>query len=216
MIVVLVLSYSVLEAGYYLFIGAKAGVEAALETPLKKESKRSAHKDFMNMKYISLLPEKFSEFDGAFLQDSVYNRTSGEYVPVTYVSMLVSVDSHPAKWEMIMVTVLTLLHMGMYLWAVVLFIRLIISINKSDIFKWKNVRRLRLLGIALIVGFSCTFIATYLNCRSVGNVFSLQGYNLDISEIVSTTMLVLGLCALIVGEVFAIGLKMQEEQELTI
>ena len=33
---------------------------------------------------------------------------------------------------------------------------------------------------------------------------------------VSTTMLVLGLSALIVAEVFAIGLKMKEEQDLTI
>lgn len=210
-IVMLVLSYSVLQTGYYFFIGAKAGVEAVVEQP-----DISTQKDLMNMKYISLVPESFSISAGTLFQDSVYNEKSGEYVPVTYASMLVSVDSHPAKWEMIAEKALTFLQMGMYIWAIVLFIRLIISINKSDIFKWKNVRRLRRLGIALIIGFSCSFLTAYISFRSVDTIFSLRGYNLEVSEIVSSTMLVLGLSALIVGEVFAIGLKMKEEQDLTI
>ena len=50
----------------------------------------------------------------------------------------------------------------------------------------------------------------------IDTVFSLHGYELSLSELVSTTTLVLGLCSLIVGEVFAIGLKMKEEQDLTI
>ena len=211
-IVMLVLSYSVLEAGYYFFIGAKAGVEAVAD----KKPDISAQKDIMNMKYISLVPESFSVSDGALFRDSVFNEKSGEHVPVTYASMLVSVDSHPAMWEIVTEKVLTFLQMGMYIWAIVLFIRLIISINKSDIFNWKNVRRLRRLGIALIIGFSCSLVTTYLTFRSVEEVFSIQGYDLVISDIVSSTTLVLGLSALIVGEVFAIGLKMKEEQDLTI
>lgn len=130
--------------------------------------------------------------------------------------MVVSVDSKPTVWESITDKVLNFLQLIMYVWAIVLFIRLIISINKSDIFKWRNVRRLRRMGIALIIGFCCTFITAYLNLCSVEKVFSLRGYELGISDMVSTTMLVLGLSALIVAEVFAIGLKMKEEQDLTI
>ena len=36
---------------------------------------------------------------------------------------------------------------------------------------------------------------------SIDTVFSLHGYELSLSELVSTTTLVLGLCSLIVGEV---------------
>ena len=100
--------------------------------------------------------------------------------------------------------------------AIVLFVRLIISINKSDIFNWKNVRRLRRLGLALIISFCCSFSVAYITLYNVGEVFSLRGYTLELSGILSGTMLVLGLCSLIVGEVFAIGLKMKEEQDLTI
>ena len=42
------------------------------------------------------------------------------------------------------------------------------------------------------------------------------GYELHLSDTVNTTTLVLGISTLIVAEVFAIGLKMKEEQDLTI
>ncbi|WP_373825022.1 DUF2975 domain-containing protein, partial [Bacteroides heparinolyticus] len=96
------------------------------------------------------------------------------------------------------------------------FIRLIISINKSDIFNWRNVRRLRRLGVVLILGFCSVLAGAYMDLVSVREVFSLRGYDLSLSEMANVTTLVLGLCALIVGEVFAIGLKMKEEQDLTI
>ena len=50
----------------------------------------------------------------------------------------------------------------------------------------------------------------------VDNVFSVHGYELHLSDTVNTTTLVLGISTLIVAEVFAIGLKMKEEQDLTI
>ena len=101
-------------------------------------------------------------------------------------------------------------------WAVVLFIRLIVSINKSDIFNWKNVRRLRRLGVLLIIGFVCTFLLAFLSFHNVEKVFSVTGYSLSMADMVHITSLVLGISALIVAEVFAIGLKMKEEQDLTI
>lgn len=211
-IVVLVLSYSVLETGYGFFIGAKLGVEAVE----KNGASLPAQHELMNMKYISLRPQNFSMSGDGFFLDSVYNEKSGEQVPAMYASMIVSVDGHPTIWQIVMVQGLSLLQMGVYIWAIILFIRLIISINKSDIFNWKNVRRLRRLGVALIISFCCTLSSAYLTLQSIGEVFSLRGYSFDLSGMVSTTMLVLGICSLIVGEVFAIGLKMKEEQDLTI
>lgn len=56
----------------------------------------------------------------------------------------------------------------------------------------------------------------YLTYRPLSEAFAVDGYELSLSAAIDITLLVLGLCALIVGEVFAIGLKMKEEQELTI
>ena len=232
LVVMLVLSYSVLEQGYYIFLGAKMGAQTGLELG-KKGSDIAAYKELM--KVVNLIPSSMESFD--FFRDSVYNEKSRSYVPAAYSSLMVSVDSHDSVGKVVAKYLLIYLHLGFSLWAVVLFIRLIISINKSDIFNWRNVRRLRRLGMALVVSFCCTFASScgrleftanknrhfctgfassYLDFIGIDTVFSLHGYELSLSELVSTTTLVLGLCSLIVGEVFAIGLKMKEEQDLTI
>ena len=205
LVVMLVLSYSVLEQGYYIFLGAKMGAQTGLELG-KKGSDIAAYKELMNLKVVNLIPSSMESFD-------FFSRS---YVPAAYSSLMVSVDSHDSVGKVVAKYLLIYLHLGFSLWAVVLFIRLIISINKSDIFNWRNVRRLRRLGMALVVSFCCTFASSYLDFIGIDTVFSLHGYELSLSELVSTTTLVLGLCSLIVGEVFAIGLKMKEEQDLTI
>lgn len=212
-IVVLVLGYSVFETGYYFVVGVKAGVEAGVEAAASMERQ----KELMNMKYISLIPDNMSvSGSGEFFLDSVYNEKSASYVPATYGSMIVSVDTKSTAWGRIGFTLLNLVHLGICVWAIILFIRLVISINKSDIFNWKNVRRLRLLGLALIVSFCTSLLPAYLTLKSVREVFSVRGYELNLSDMVNTTTLVLGISTLIVAEVFAIGLKMKEEQDLTI
>lgn len=95
-IVVLVLGYSVLETGYYFIVGVKAGVEAGAENAVSAENR----KELINMKYISLLPEHLSKVgNNGLFQDSVYNEKSGEYVPVSFNSMMVSVDTKSATME---------------------------------------------------------------------------------------------------------------------
>ena len=55
-IVVLVLSYSVFETGYYFIVGVKAGVEAGIDG----NASEASQKKLMNMKYISLIASRFS------------------------------------------------------------------------------------------------------------------------------------------------------------
>lgn len=99
--------------------------------------------------------------------------------------------------------------------STVLFVQLIVSINKSDIFNWKNVRRLRWLGVTLLLSFISEAVPALMNDYELSSVFSLSGYSMETS-IDSVMLVILGLVSLIVGEVFAIGLKMKEEQDLTI
>ncbi|MEO4768629.1 DUF2975 domain-containing protein [Bacteroides uniformis] len=188
LVVMLVLSYSVLEQGYYIFLGAKMGAQTGLELG-KKGSDIAAYKELMNLKVVNLIPSSMESFD--FFRDSVYNEKSRSYVPAAYSSLMVSVDSHDSVGKVVAKYLLIYLHLGFSLWAVVLFIRLIISINKSDIFNWRNVRRLRRLGMALVVSFCCTFASSYLDFIGIDTVFSLHGYELSLSELVSTTTLVL-------------------------
>lgn len=216
LIVMLVLSYSVLEAGYYFFVGAKLGAEAGMEIEEKGAAASADYQQLLNVRLIGLVPNAYSRAATKLFCDSIYNEKSGEYVPMSYSSVAISIDTHTPIWKRVLSYLLIYLHFGVTVWAIVLFVRLIISINKSDIFNWRNVRRLRRLGIALIVSFCCVTGGAYLDLVDVREVFSVSGYELSLSEMMSITNLVLGLCSLIVGEVFAIGLKMKEEQDLTI
>lgn len=211
-IVMLVLGYSVVEAGYYFVLGAKLGAESVAT----EEEALAVQNEVMNMKAIGLTPFGMTTPTEQLFPDSVYNEKSGEYVHVAYTQMLASIKTKQSIWSLFGAALCNIVQVALYVWAIVLFIRLIVSINRSVIFDWKNVRRLRRLGLALILCYGCAFATSYITLRGVQEVFSLRGYEVEVVSVVSITALVLGLCSLIVGEVFAIGLKMKEEQDLTI
>lgn len=114
LVVMLVLSYSVLEQGYYIFLGAKMGAQTGLELG-KKGSDIAAYKELMNLKVVNLIPSSMESFD--FFRDSVYNEKSRSYVPAAYSSLMVSVDSHDSVGKVVAKYLLIYLHLGFSLWA---------------------------------------------------------------------------------------------------
>lgn len=109
LVVMLVLSYSVLEQGYYIFLGAKMGAQTGLELG-KKGSDIAAYKELMNLKVVNLIPSSMESFD--FFRDSVYNEKSRSYVPAAYSSLMVSVDSHDSVGKVVAKYLLIYLHLG--------------------------------------------------------------------------------------------------------
>lgn len=186
-----------------MLTGFNAGIEMA-ETPKGIEQAK-------NMKVIALVPSNFPEY-----QDSVYNAKTGSYVPALYGQLIVSAPVKSSLATMLAVSSLQLLGIVMSVIAVIMFIKLIVSINRSVIFDWRNVHRLRWLGVALVLNYLCALIPFLIAGYEVSEVFALKGYTLHQSELASILTLVLGIVSLIVAEVFAIGLKMKEEQDLTI
>ena len=150
------------------------------------------------------------------MKDSVYNEKTGEFVPAIYGKLVVSVNTPVNIWLKFITMMCNFIGIFTMIFSVVFFAKLIIAINKSRIFDWKNVRRLRWLGAILILNFICSAFPAYISAYELSGVFSISGYSVNLSGLVSKLTLVLGLVALIVGEVFAIGLKMKEEQDLTI
>lgn len=114
LVVMLVLSYSVLEQGYYIFLGAKMGAQTGLELG-KKGSDIAAYKELMNLKVVNLIPSSMESFD--FFRDSVYNEKSRSYVPAAYSSLMVSVDSHDSVGKVVAKYLLIYLHLGFSLWG---------------------------------------------------------------------------------------------------
>lgn len=219
-LVLLVLGYSISESLYQIGLGMTMGVKTGFEEgyeagrrgeKLDLSKKRTKMANVMNMKHIALAPDVYPIFN-----DSVLNEKTGEYVPAMYSQMLVSVKSKQSVGQTLVIITFSLINLFAVLIAIAVFFFIIVSINKSKIFVWRNVYSLRWLGGVLILSFICTAVPTIVTSYALSDVFSIKGYDLHLSELVSITNLVLGLSALIVGEVFAIGLRMKEEQELTI
>lgn len=85
------------------------------------------------------------------------------------------------------------------------FIRFILNVNHNKVFVWENVKLLRLSAYGLL------FIATLVS----SNELCSGGDFIEIYNDFFDTFL-FGIFSLIVAEVFAVGLKLQEEQDLTI
>lgn len=212
-VVMLLLSYSVLEMGYYFVSGVVAGVGFSVDNREEIQQGR----EIPSMKVLELLPDYYSMGSNLDFKDSIYNEKTGCYIPMTYSSVVVNCRTQHSLPVSIMSALASLLSAGLCVWAVLLFFRLVMAINRSEIFCWKNVRYLRRLGFSLLVAGCCSMLVAYIDYRSLVELYSFSGYSLHFSGMVlKTSPLVLGLCALIVGEVFAIGLKMKEEQDLTI
>lgn len=220
-VVLLVLGWSVGKSLYYMYIAIEVGVEKGLEMARNADSTEDLErsKDFealTNITTVGLVPRVITEKAGTLMCDSVYNVKSGEFVPVAHGLLMVGLKTPKSLGVWVLAGVLSWVSLIAIIWALVLFVRIIVAINRSDIFSWLNVRRLRRLGLLLILEFGCTCLSAYLTLCSLREVFALEHYELDLPDTVNITTLMLGLVALIVAEVFAIGLKMKEEQDLTI
>lgn len=208
-LVFLVLGYSLYATGYQLGAGIKAGLNLGKQQVEKiKEHREPVFAG--DYRLIDIVPTT-----ALWQPDSVYNVKTGEEVPVMYTGMAVQVDKTHNLLFLVVSGTCSLLNMLFTLGALVFFVRLMLSINKSDIFEWKNVRRLRWLGGFLIAVFICTSLPKLMSYWGIKEVFGMEHYMVAPLALLLTDLL-LGLGCLIVGETFAIGLKMKEEQDLTI
>ncbi len=98
----------------------------------------------------------------------------------------------------------------------VLFLKLIVRVNRGYVFEWRNVRLLRWLGALELAGSLMLTVMQMYGASIVSAQFRIKGFSTEYFSYISATELSIGLVALIAAEIFAIGLKMKEEQELTI
>ena len=111
---------------------------------------------------------------------------------------------------------LNLISYFFYVWSVVYFFRFIRNINRNIIFDKRNIIQLRKLGWGFVIVFFTTFIASYLDFYDMTKYFSLSYAEIKPYHPFASTEIFMGLTAFLFAEVFSIGIKMREEQELTI
>ena len=85
------------------------------------------------------------------------------------------------------------------------FIRFILNVNRNEVFVWENVNLLRLAACGLMI------LAVVAGCDEFFTGCSFVEVYQHFFD-----AFIFGVFNLIIAEVFAVGLKLQEEQELTI
>ena len=117
-------------------------------------------------------------------------------------------------WWISLFAILFLPILPLVIWGTINFIKLLISVFKHEIFTRKNARRLRIL--VYTINGSLAFISLYdwLIYHCVANQTVIPGY------VISNYEFAIGwsdmFLMLLFAEIFALGVKLQEEQELTI
>jgi len=167
-----------------------------------------------NLLSLSLVPEKFSRQ----FSDSIFNEKTGHWIParLEQVSVMSPISQVAPWWEMLLILPTSLLLIAAFIVIISRFIKLIIAVNKSIIFDWVNVTRLRQIGGGFLVLYVLNMIAQlYYHYMTIAAV-QLPDYYISGGDVYKTTTLLFGLIAFLIAEVFAVGLRLKEEQDLTI
>lgn len=115
-------------------------------------------------------------------------------------------NAGPANtWEALLGVIAGLVVVIAAIVSFVCFLRFILNVNSNEVFVWDNVSLLRLTGIGLLVVVLIISSDELIDGRSFSSV--LDKY---------TDMLIFSVFNLIVAEAFAIGLRLKQEQDLTI
>lgn len=109
-----------------------------------------------------------------------------------------------------------LLFLPFILLSLYFYIKFIVQVNKGKIFEKKNAATLRFLGVSLIISFILEVILQTTFYTVAKSAIQLENYSIVYSDSFSYIQLLAGLTALLMAQFITIGVKMREEQELTI
>ena len=149
--------------------------------------------------------------------DSIYNEKTATWLPMQYRNVVVEIKENMySMGETAVIFISVFIQIFLVLFQIIVFCKLIYAINQSKIFEWSNVLKLRLIGGAMIATFLLNALYYYISYSAQVEAIDISGYTIVADELWSFYQLIPGLGVLLMGEVFAIGLRLREEQELTI
>lgn len=207
-IVFIILAINLGGSLYYAGLGAAEGMEVAINRHRTADNTMLTKTPVV----ISFLPT-----EAMTRPDSVVNTVTGKKTGIMAAQAMVWVDKEVAGGVLGFISgflaIGSCVLMLLIMWHFFNFIR---NINRMEIFTWKNVNLLETMGGLLVIVFVMNIGYTAIQYWQISRVFALEGRIFDFLTPLTDSTLILGIIAMIMGEVFAMGLKMREDQELTI
>lgn len=152
-----------------------------------------------------------------YYSDSVYNVANEQWLPLQYREVFVQTEKEVySGWLFTVNTLLAFTFIIASLVQLFTFVNLIRAINKSIIFAWSNVVKLRTIGVSMLIAFASNVLFSYFDEHAAMQSIDIPGYTLHTPNTWDPTWLIMGLSILLIAEIFAMGLRLQEDQDLTI
>lgn len=204
-VLAVLVSMSFLFSTFYY--GFKAGIDAY------EQGAAGVEKLDVTYKMIGTMPTDVITNETA----TAINEKDGSTVSILpFISMIGIPNEKADATDSIFLSLLDWMVMICCIYAIVQFVKMIRNIHRNIIFDWANVKRLRRLGFSLILCFCCSLVTFAINNHLVSQVISLKDCDFSIAFQFSDPTLLIGFTSLLFAEIFAIGLKMKEENDLTI
>ena len=204
-VLAVLVSMSFLFSTFYY--GFKAGIDAY------EQGAAGVEKLDVTYKMIGTMPTDVITNETA----TAINEKDGSTVSILpFISMIGIPNEKANATDSIFLSLLDWMVMICCIYAIVQFVKMIRNIHRNIIFDWANVKRLRRLGFSLILCFCCSLVTFAINNHLVSQVISLKDCDFSIAFQFSDPTLLIGFTSLLFAEIFAIGLRLKEENDLTI
>lgn len=196
------------DFGYSFGQGLRAGIEAA-------ETNTTTILDNHSVLSVDFLP-KTDKIISNPDKLTLLNSDEDLNFIIEQGSIYVSDDCIP-MWISLLETVLYLAMIVVFIILIVKFVKFINNINNNKVFEKINVKLLKQMGLILL-SMSIIQIVLLFSSKFIVSTLSLEieGYSISSSMDFPWTVTLIGLVALLMAQVWAKGIQMREEQELTI
>lgn len=204
-VLAVLVSMSFLFSTFYY--GFKAGIDAY------EQGAAGVEKLDVTYKMIGTMPTDVITNETA----TAINEKNGSTVSILpFISMIGIPNEKADATDSVFLSLLDWVVIICCIYAIVQFVKMIRNIHRNIIFDWANVKRLRRLGFSLILCFCCSLVTFAINNHLVSQVISLKDCDFSIAFQFSDPTLLIGFTSLLFAEIFAIGLRLKEENDLTI
>ncbi|WP_300727695.1 DUF2975 domain-containing protein [uncultured Bacteroides sp.] len=207
-LIILGIVFSIILSTSFVFVLFWHGFKAGFNQP-----EMYSEKNHINYEMVATIPINFGSPSTA----TAINQKDGKTIHLTPLISMVEVqeDSIPASASLFK-TILIFLSAIVSIYVIVQFVKFIRNIYKNIIFDWKNVKVLRKLGWGLVIVFLAGIIEAYITQYYVFGQIALKDCIFSISHYLTESELILGFTSLLFAEIFAIGLRLKEENDMTI
>ncbi|MCQ2258749.1 MAG: DUF2975 domain-containing protein [Bacteroidaceae bacterium] len=199
-----------LQIGRVFYICCRSGYEAVIH--------REMNVDFSDkgVSAIEVLPKNLFESTS----DSIVNTKTGEKSPIMILSMVAfsekGENSEVYMWEDRIFGFISYLQLALVVGFWVVFIKLVLLVNKGHVFEEKIESLLSWGGWIVFAIYVFLWVETLSLYLFNQRLFEFEQYSVEILNYPESALLYTAFGMLLMSQIFKIGRRMKEEQELTI